>query len=192
MSRYQSWVPRLFIVSLFFLIVHVLDDALNLGEPRDWGVSIPEFLLIVASMYLIVPPFGALLARRGRMWGFVIVLLYAFQAFYGAGLNHMRHLSGEFGGLGVVGRALTALGVDCLNVRGHGFVSGVLAMLGCGVTSQHSHVWWSTTVAAIDMLLNVPLMLLCALALIQAWRERSAAHARATTKDRSALSMKSN
>src|SRR5918911_4530117 len=111
MTRFQRSVPLLFLLSLFFLIIHVLDDAFNLGEPRDWGVSVPEFLLIVASLYLIIPPFGALLARRGNVWGFVILMLYAFQAFYGAGLNHMRHLSGEFGGIGIVGRALMALGV---------------------------------------------------------------------------------
>jgi len=188
MSRFQRWVPILFSISLFFLIIHVLDDALNLGEPRDWGVSIPEFLLIVASMYLIVPPFGALLARRGSVWGFVIVMLYAVQAFYGAGLNHMRHLTGEFGGVGIVGRTLMALGVDCLNMRGHGFITGVLAMLGCGVTSPHSHVWWSTAVAAIDVIVNVPLMLLCALAIIQWWRGRNAVRHQIAPNDAAALS----
>ena len=169
-ARYERLIPVLFGVSLVFLIIHVLDDALNLGEPRDWGVSIPEFLLIVASMYLIIPPFGALLARRGNVWGYAIVMLYAFQAFYGAGLNHIRHLSGDFGGIGLVGRALMAVGVDCLNMKGHGFVTGVLAMLGCGVTSPHTHVWWSTAVAAIDLVLNVPLIVLCALAIAQSWR----------------------
>src|SRR5262249_4179751 len=143
-TRYTRWVPILFIISLFFLIIHVLDDAINLGEPRDWGVSIPEFLFIVASLYLIIPPLGAALARRGYVLGFIIVMLYAFQAFYGAGFNHMRHLSGDFGGLGIVGKALMALGVDCLNIKGQGFVTGILAMVGCGTTSPHTHTWWST------------------------------------------------
>jgi hypothetical protein len=160
-------------ISLGFLIIHVLDDALNLGEPRDWGVSIPEFLFIVASLYLIIPPLGAALARRGQVLGFVIVMLYAIQAFYGAGYNHMRHLRGEFGGLGIVGKALMAIGVDCLNMKGHGFVTGMLAMAGCGVTSPHTHVWWSTAVAAIDMVLNIPLIALCMLAIIQWRREQS-------------------
>ena len=175
MSRYTRWVPILFLISLFFLIIHVLDDALNLGEPRDWGVSIPEFLFIVASLYLIIPPLGAALARRGQVFGFVIVMLYAFQAFYGAGFNHMRHLSGEFGGLGIIGKSLMAVGVDCLNMKGQGFVTGILAMLGCGTTSPHTHTWWSTAVAATDMVLNVPLIALCILAIIQ-WRRERTAH----------------
>ncbi len=174
MSRYQYWVPRVFAVSLFFLVIHVLDDALNLGEPRDWGVGIPEFLLIVASLYLIVPPFGALLARRGHPLGFVLVMLYGFQAFYGAGLNHLRHLQGEFGGIGLIGRILTSFGIDCLAMQGKGFVTGVLAMLGCGVTTPHTHAWWSTAVAIIDTLLNIPLIVLCMLALVTWFRARSA------------------
>ena len=192
MSRYRRWVPILFVVSLCFLIIHVLDDAFNLGEPRDWGVSVPEFLLIVASMYLVIPPFGALLARRGNVWGFVLVMLYAFQAFYGAGLNHVRHLSGDFGGIGIFGRALMALGVDCLSVRGHGFITGVLAMLGCGVTSPHTHVWWSTAVAVIDIVLNIPLIALCALAIIQWRRERTVAQATVARPDTATLPVRSD
>src|SRR5713226_309360 len=111
MSRYTRWIPILFAISLSFLCIHVVDDALFLNEPADWGVSVPEFLLIVASLYLIIPPLGAALARRGNVWGFVIVLLYALQAFYGAGVNHMRHLSGDFGGAGIVPRTLAALGI---------------------------------------------------------------------------------
>jgi hypothetical protein len=174
MTRYTRWVPILFVISLFFLIIHVLDDAFNLGEPRDWGVSVPEFLFIVASLYLIIPPLGAALARRGQLLGFVIVMLYAFQAFYGAGFNHMRHLTGDFGGLGIVGKSLMAVGVDCLNMKGQGFVTGILAMLGCGTTSPHSHTWWSTAVAATDMVLNIPLIGLCVLAIFQLWREHHA------------------
>ncbi|MBI5878851.1 MAG: hypothetical protein HZB53_14465 [Chloroflexi bacterium] len=172
MARFQSWVPRLFVISLFFLIIHVLDDALNLGEPRDWGVSVPEFLLIVASLYLILPPFGALLARRGHPLGFLLVMAYGLQAFYGAGLNHLRHLQGEFGGVGLIGRLLTSFGIDCLAMQGKGFVTGVLAMLGCGVTTPHTHAWWSTAVAAIDTVLNIPLVLLCAAALVVWVRSR--------------------
>ena len=177
MSKYATWIPRLFAVSLFFLIIHVLDDAFNLGEPKDWGVSIPEFLLIVASLYLIVPPFGALMARRGRPLGFVIVALYGMQAFYGAGLNHLRHLQGEFGGVGLIGRMLTSLGIDCLAMQGKGFVTGVLAMAGCGVTAPHTHQWYSTAVAVVDTVFNIPLVLLCLLALVQWWRLRPASEA---------------
>jgi hypothetical protein len=171
MARYTRWVPSLFVVSLCFLCIHVLDDAFNLNEPGDWGVSVPEFLLVVASMYLIIPPLGAAMARRGQPLGFAIVMLYAFQAFYGAGFNHIRHLTGDFGGIGIFGKALMAAGVDCLNMKGQGYLTGILAMLGCGTTSPHSHAWWSTAVAATDMVLNIPLILLCILALIQGWRE---------------------
>lgn len=173
MSRYVRWVPILFVVSLIFLLIHVLDDAFNLGEPADWGVSVAEFLLIVASLYLIIPPLGASLARRGSVWGFVIVLLYALQAFYGAGFNHMRHLMGDFGGAGLVPRTLAALGITWGDIRGHGFLTGIAAMLGLGVTSPHSHTWWSTAVAALDMLLNVPLIVMCILAIIEWRRERA-------------------
>ncbi|MBI3733018.1 MAG: hypothetical protein HY259_06110 [Chloroflexi bacterium] len=167
MSRYTRWVPILFVVSLVFLLMHVLDDALFLNEPADWGVSVPEFLAIVASFYLIIPPLGAALAGRGESLGFVIVLLYALQAFYGAGLNHLRHLTGEFGGAGFVPRALAMLGVTWGDIRGHGFLTGLAAMLGLGVTNPHTHTWWSTAIAVIDVLLNVPLVALCVLALIQ-------------------------
>lgn len=174
MARMQKWIPRLFVISLFFLIIHVLDDAFNLGEPKDWGVSIPEFLLIVASLYLIIPPFGAMLARRGHPLGFLLVMAYGFQAFYGAGLNHLRHLQGEFGGIGLIGRLLTSFGIDCLAMQGKGFVTGVLAMLGCGVTSPHTHAWWSNAVAVTDTLLNIPLILLCGWALVLWFRARTA------------------
>jgi hypothetical protein len=169
MSRYTRWVPILFIISLFFLGTHVIDDALFLNEPADWGVSVPEFLFIVASIYLIIPPLGAALARRGMLVGFVIVMGYAFQAFYGGGVNHMRHLQGEFGGLGTIARFLTSLGVDCLNMQGRGFVTGLAAMVGCGVTSPHTHTWWSNTIAATNIILNVPLIALCIFAIIR-WR----------------------
>lgn len=174
MNRYSRWVPRLFAVSLFFLILHVLDDAFNLNEPKDWGVGIPEFLLIVASLYLIVPPLGAMLARRGQPLGFALVALYGLQAFYGAGLNHLRHIQGEFGGLGLIGRILTGMGVDCLAMQGKGFVTGVLAMLGCGVTAPHVHAWYSNAIALIDTVINIPLVMLCVLALVQWWRSRNA------------------
>ncbi len=172
MSRYTRWIPILFVISLFFLSIHVVDDALFLNEPADWGVSVPEFLAIVASFYLIVPPLGAVLARRGQPVGFVIVLLYALQAFYGAGVNHMRHLSGEFGGAGMVSRSLAALGLTWGDIRGHGFLTGIAAMLGLGVTTPHTHTWWSTAIAAIDIILNVPLIALCIFAIIQ-WRREN-------------------
>src|SRR5205085_5357635 len=82
--------------------------------------------------------------------------------------------TGDFGGLGIVGKSLMAVGVDCLNMKGQGFVTGILAMLGCGTTSPHSHTWWSTAVAATDMVLNIPLIGLCVLAIFQLWRERHA------------------
>jgi hypothetical protein len=169
MSRYTRWVPILFVISLCFLMIHALDDAYNLGEPRDWGVSTGEFLVIVASMYLIIPPLGAALARRGNVWGFVIVLLYALQAYYGGGINHIRHLSGDFGGTGIIARTLMALGISWGDIRGHGFVTGIAAMLGLGITSPHSHTWWSTAIAGINVLLNIPLIGLCVFGIIR-WR----------------------
>jgi hypothetical protein len=169
MSRYTRWVPILFVISLCFLMIHALDDAYNLGEPRDWGVSTGEFLIIVASMYLIIPPLGAALARRGNVWGFVIVLLYALQAYYGGGINHMRHLSGDFGGTGIIARTLMTMGISWGDIRGHGFVTGIAAMLGLGITSPHSHTWWSTAIAGINVLLNIPLIGLCVFGIIR-WR----------------------
>ena len=178
MSRYTRWVPILFAVSLFFLMTHVVDDAFNLGEPRDWGVSTAEFLFIVASMYLIIPPLGASLARRGSVWGFVIVLLYALQAYYGGGINHMRHLTGDFGGAGFISRTLTSFGIPWGDIRGHGFLTGIAAMLGLGITSPHSHTWWSTGIALINVLLNIPLIGLCVFAIIE-WRREHRMSAKA-------------
>ena len=179
MTRYTRWVPILFTISLCFLMIHVLDDAFNLGEPRDWGVSTGEFLVIVASMYLIVPPLGASLARRGSVWGFVIVMLYALQAYYGGGINHMRHLSGDFGGTGIIARTLSSAGITWGDIRGHGFLTGVAAMLGLGITSPHTHTWWSTGIALINVLLNIPLIGLCVFAIIE-WRREHRASAAAT------------
>ena len=181
MSRYTRWVPILFAVSLFFLMTHVLDDAFNLGEPRDWGVSTAEFLVIVASMYLVIPPLGAALARRGSVWGFVIVLLYALQAYYGGGINHMRHLTGDFGGSGIIARTLLTAGISWGDIRGHGFLTGVAAMLGLGINSPHSHTWWSTDIALINVLLNIPLIGLCVFAIIQ-WRREHRETAKSTNR----------
>jgi len=170
LSKLSRWLTLLFIISLFFLTLHVVDDALSLGEPEEWGVSIPEFLLIVASVYLVVPPLGVILARRGHASGYLITLLYALQAFYGAGVNHVRHMLGDFGGLGLTARLLSLAGLELTDVRGHGFLTGVLGMLGLGHTEPHGHSLGSSLVAIIDIVVNIPLGVICLIALWHIYR----------------------
>src|SRR3954466_11370751 len=99
--RLQFLVSRitiLFAVSFVFLWLHILDDTYITNEPAWYGITAFEFLLSCALVYVIVPPLGLWLARRGSVWGLLIVLGYAFQAMYGGGLNHVKHIFGDFSG----------------------------------------------------------------------------------------------
>lgn len=170
--RYFRQISILFGASLFFLALHVLDDALSTGEPASYGVTIPEFLFYAGLVYLIVPPIGYWLVRRGRAAGLVILLLYGFQAMYGAGLNHIRHLYGDFGGSGALPRLLGLFGITVTDIRGYGFGSVLMGMAGLGQTPPHTHTLLSSLIAFVDIGLNAVLILVVLLALQAAWRAR--------------------
>lgn len=171
-SRYVRYVTVLFLVSLFFLTLHVIDDAFSTGEPAQYGVSIPEFFLYAAFIYLILPPIGLWLARRAKWYGFVIVTVYGFQAMYGAGLNHVRHMFGDFSGSKTLPTLLAYLGIHLTDIRGYGFGSVLMGMAGLGQTPPHTHTLLSSAIAFIDIGLNAVLIVMTLLALREWWRTR--------------------
>jgi hypothetical protein len=161
-------ITILFFISLFFLTLHVIDDAISTGEPAEYGVSIPEFLFYAALVYYIVPPAGLYFARRGNPIGMLAVTLYGLQAMYGAGLNHIRHMFGDFSGSRVLPELLAALGVHITDIRGYGFGSVLMGMAGLGQTPPHTHSIPSSLVAFVDIGLNAVLIGFC-LAALATW-----------------------
>lgn len=160
-----SRITVLFILSFVFLWLHILDDALITNEPSWYGISVAEFLLSCALVYAIVPPLGLWLARRGSIIGLVIVLVYAFQALYGGGANHVRHIFGDFRGSQILPQILNLLGVQISDIRGHGFLTVLMGMAGLGITPPHQHILASTIVAFVNIALNLALILFCLMAL---------------------------
>jgi hypothetical protein len=172
-KRYLDSLTVLFCISLVGLALHVLDDALVTREPDWYGIGVGEFLLYCALLYLIVPPLGLVFARRGRLFGLAIVALYAFQALYGAGLNHVRHLLGSFQGSQVLPTLLHALGVDYAPLlTHHGLLSVLLNMAGLGVTPPHTHTLLSDVVVFFNIGLNLGLLCLVLLAAREQWTRR--------------------
>ncbi len=172
-ARYTSLLQRitiLFGVSLFFLALHVMDDAMTTGEPAQYGVTVAEFLFYAALIYALLPPLGLLWARRGRLAGLIVLTLYAFQALYGAGLNHVRHMFGDFGGSRLLPALLAGLGVRITDIRGYGFGSVLMGMAGLGQTPPHTHTAFSSLIALIDIAINLVLIGLCLAALV-AWAQ---------------------
>ncbi len=165
-------ITLLFGISFFFLALHVVDDAISTGEPAQYGVTIPEFLLYAALIYAIIPPLGLLLARRGHALGLVVVMLYGLQALYGAGLNHIRHMFGDFGGSRLLPGLLRDFGIQVADIRGYGFGSVLMGMAGLGQTPPHTHTLPSSLVAFIDIGLNAVLVGFCGVALLAWWRQR--------------------
>ncbi len=166
--RYHFLVSRitiLFVLSFVFLWLHIIDDAVITNEPAWYGISTFDFLLACALVYAIVPPFGLWLARRGSAVGLIIVLLYALQALYGGGINHVRHIFGDFRGSQILPLLLGNLGVNVTDIRGHGFFTVLMGMAGLGITPPHEHILASTVIAFINIALNLTLVVFCALAL---------------------------
>ena len=175
-SRFSFLLSRitiLFVFSFFFLWLHILDDALVTNEPAWYGITTLEFLLSCAVVYVIVPPLGLWLARRGSVSGLLIVLLYGFQAVYGAGLNHIKHLFGDFSGSRFLPTLLGLFGIQITDIRGHGFWTVIMGMAGLGVTPPHQHNIASSTVAFINVGLNLALIVLTATALYTWWQMRA-------------------
>ena len=175
-QKYLRYITILFFVSLIGLSLHALDDALVTREPDWYNVGVGEFLFYVALIYYIVPPVGLVLARRGKIIGLVILAVYAFQAFYGAGVNHVRHLLGEFQGSQLLPTVVKLLGINYAPyLTGHGFLSVVLNMAGLGVTPPHTHTLASDIVVFFNIALNLVLMYYLALAAREWWRRRNLA-----------------
>lgn len=178
--RYRFLISRitvLFILSFIFLWLHILDDAIITNEPAWYGITVAEFLLSCALVYAIVPPLGLWLARRGSAIGLVIVLLYAFQALYGGGVNHVRHIFGDFRGSQMLPMLLNTAGIEITDIRGHGFWTVMMGMAGLGVTPPHEHILASTVVAFINIALNLALIVFCGLALYVWFQNRRPAPA---------------
>lgn len=173
-EKYRRYITMLFGLSLIGLSLHAIDDAYVTREP-DWYSLSPElFLVVVALIYLIVPPIGLVLARRGKWLGFVILAGYTFQALYGAGINHVRHLFGNFSGSQLLPTILTTLGIDYtpyLNTRG--VLPLLMNMAGLGVTPPHSHTLVSTMVVFCNIAINLTLFLYLFLAARELWRQRT-------------------
>lgn len=175
-------ITILFVLSLFFLSLHVVDDALTTGEPQQYGMSIAEFFFYAGLIYLILPPLGMWLARRGSGIGLLIVTLYAFQAMYGAGLNHVRHLFGDFGGSRVLPWLLAQFGIQITDIRGYGLGTMLMGMAGLVPVPPHTHSLPSTLVAFIDIALNAALVLFCFAAFYVRWQARGAVSERSTPR----------
>lgn len=166
--RYQflsSRITLLFWTSFIFLWLHIIDDAIITNEPAWYGISTSEFFLACVLVYVILPPLGWWLTRRGSPVGLMIVMLYAFQAMYGGGINHIRHIFGDFRGSQMLPQLLKTFGVDVSEIRGHGILTVFMGMAGLGTTPPHEHILASTLVAFINIGLNLALLIFCALAL---------------------------
>ncbi len=173
--RLKSLIQRitiLFLVSLFFLSLHIIDDAISTGEPAEYGVGVVEFIFYAALVYAVLPPLGLLLARRGHVAGLILLALYGMQAMYGAGLNHIRHMFGDFSGSRALPALLSNFGIHVADIRGYGFGSVLMGMAGLGETPPHTHTLISSLIAFVDIGLNAVLIGLCLAAMALWWRSR--------------------
>ena len=173
LQKYLRYIAVLFPISLVGLGLHVLDDTFVTREPDWYGVSAGEFLVACAILYLIVPPIGMWLARRGSLLGLAILFLYAFQAMYGAGLNHIRHLLGQFQGSQLLPTIFKSLNIDYAPyLTAHGFLSVVMNMAGLGVTPPHTHNMLSNLVVFFNVGVNATLIGCIMLAVREWWHMR--------------------
>ncbi len=158
-SLVSKCITILFGVSFLLLTLHILDDAFVVNEAAWYGITTAEFLLGCVFLYAIVPPFGLWLSRRERVLGYFILLLYALQAFYGAGLNHVRHLLGDFRGSQLLPTLLTNVGIRMDDLNGQGMISLFAGMLGLnnGVP-PHTHNMFSNVVVFLSMGVNLVLL----------------------------------
>lgn len=187
MNFLLSRVTILFIVSFIGLWLHILDDTFITSEPSWYGITAAEFLFYCALVYMFIPPFGLWLARRGSVVGLVIVLLYGFQAFYGAGTNHVRHLFGDFSGSHVLPTLLGFFGIHITDIRGYGFGTVLMGMAGLGITPPHTHILASTIVVFINIAVNLTLILFSALAIYTWWQGHRATTPAESTRGESTV-----
>lgn len=174
LQRYLRYIIVLFSISLVGLGLHVIDDTFVTREPEWYGISSGEFILACVFIYLIVPPMGMWLARRGNLVGLAILFLYAFQAMYGAGLNHIRHLLGQFQGSQLLPTIFKSLNIDYAPyLINHGFLSVLMNMAGLGITPPHSHTMVSNLVVFFNVGVNATLIVCILLAGREWWRMRT-------------------
>ena len=171
MKNLNKYIPILFAVSLVFLALHAAYDGIVLGEAEDWGVTLAQYFLYLALIYLIVPPLGVYLARRFNPVGWVIVGLYALQVMYGAGITDDRPM------LGVMPRILGSLGVHITSIQGYGFMSIILEILGFAPAEPRAPSLFASGIAYVNIAVNAALVLLCLLALGVWWSQRRATRA---------------
>lgn len=158
-SLLSKRITLLFGVSFLLLTLHILDDAFIVNEAAWYGITTAEFLLGCVLLYAIIPPLGLWLTRRERVLGYFILFAYALQAFYGAGLNHVRHLLGDFRGSQLLPRWLSALGIPLDNLNGQGLVSLFAGMLGLNSgVPPHTHNMFSNVVVFLSIGVNVVLI----------------------------------
>lgn len=156
---FSKRITILFGASFVLLTLHILDDAFVVNEAAWYGITTAEFLLGCILLYGIVPPFGGWLARRSLLPGFLILFAYAIQAFYGAGLNHVRHLLGDFRGSQLLPNFLNGIGISIGDMNGRGMLSLFAGMLGLndGVPS-HTHNMFSNVIVFLSIGVNLVLM----------------------------------
>ncbi len=156
MQKYFRAITTLFAISLLGLTLHALDDVFSVRENEWYGISVAEFLLYVALVYLVLPPLGWWLARRANFFGLLILAGYTFQAFYGAGVNHVRHLFGQFSGSQLLPTLLKSLGVNYETLLAQtGFVPVLMNMAGLGITPPHTHTMISNLIVFFNIGTNI-------------------------------------
>lgn len=167
-SELSKRITVLFVASYLLLILHVLDDAFIVNEAAWYGITTFEFLMGCLLIYGFIPPLGLYLTRRGNVVGLGLLLVYSFQALYGAGLNHVRHLMGDFRGSQLMNTVLGNFGIVIENVNGQGFLSLLAGMLGLnnGVP-PHTHTMASNVVVFLSVGVNLVLIAVIVLALAQ-------------------------
>lgn len=167
-SLLSKHITILFGVSFLLLTLHILDDAFVVNEAAWYGIPTAEFLLGCILLYGIVPPFGLWLARRDRSAGFFILILFGFQALYGAGLNHIRHLLGDFRGSQLLPGLLNGSGMQLGDLNGRGLASLFAGMLGLNSgVPPHTHTMLSNVIVFLSVGVNLVLLGFIVLALWQ-------------------------
>lgn len=172
-SLLKKRITILFVASYILLILHILDDAFIVNEAAWYGITTFEFLLGCVLIYGFIPPLGLILARRANWVGYGLLLVYGFQALYGAGLNHVRHLMGDFRGSQLLNTLLGNLGIVVENTNGQGFTSLLAGMMGLnnGVP-PHTHTMLSNVVVFLSVGVNLVLIGVVVFALAQAFAQR--------------------
>ncbi len=161
-------ITFLFGVSFLLLTLHILDDAFVVNEAAWYDISTAEFLLGCILLYAIVPPFGLWLARRASTLGYIILIFYSLQALYGAGLNHVRHLLGDFRGSQVLPSLLNGWGIVLGDLNGQGMLSLFAGMLGLNAgVPPHTHNMFSNVIVFLSIGVNLVLMGFIILAIAQ-------------------------